>query len=263
MRGWPIAVRLESVGKPFREALETAARLGFQGVEFDAVGDLSPASLTQTGRREVQFLLRRHGLRLVALGFPTRRGYEYLDRLDVRIEATVAAMLLAYDLGAGLIINQLGIIPPAEDEAKRMILRESLSRLSNEGDRVGARIAFQTGSDSPAALAELLGSVANSGLAINLAPASLATAGEDLEGAIEKLAPWIAGVHVRDIVRSPLASAGVREVAMGEGEIDWRRLLRVLDMVDGCRHLTIVREPAAGSEAAISKAKGYVESLIG
>jgi sugar phosphate isomerase/epimerase len=179
------------------------------------------------------------------------------------MEATVAAMMLAYDLGSRLIINQLGIIPPAEDKAKRIILSDSLIRLSNEGDRVGARIAFQTGSDSPAALADLLASVPSSGLAINLAPASLVTAGEDIEEGIEKLAPWIVGVHVRDIVRSPLAPSGVREVPMGEGEIDWRRLLRVLDMVDGCGHLTIVHEPSTASEGAISKAKSFIESLIG
>jgi sugar phosphate isomerase/epimerase len=262
MRGWPIAVRLESVGQSFREALPLVAKAGFQGVEFDAVGDLAPAQLSQTGRREVQSLLRRYGLRLVALGFPTRHGYDHLDRLEARIEGTSAAMLLAYELGASIVINQLGQIPPAEEESKRKILTDSLVRLSSEGDRVGAIIAFQTGSESPKVLAELLNSVPNTGLGVNLAPASLVAAGEDLELAIETLAPWIAGAHVRDVVRSSLAASGVREVDLGAGEVDWRRVLRVLQMVDGCRHLTIVREPSPSATKGIMQAKDYLEKLL-
>ncbi len=190
MRGWPVAVRLESVGKPFREALETAARLGFQGVEFDAVGDLSPGNLSQTGGGRCSFCFVAWasfgGVRV-----SDAAGLRAFGSTEVRIEATVAAMLLAYELGSDLVINQLGIIPAAEDEAKRMILSQSLSRLSNEGDRVGARIAFRrerfargTGRALGISSEFRFGDQPGAGFA--------GDGGEDIEAGIEKLAPWIA-----------------------------------------------------------------------
>ncbi|MBY0588412.1 sugar phosphate isomerase/epimerase [bacterium] len=262
MRAWPIAVRLESVGRSFREALPVLAQAGFQGIEFDAVGDLAPSQLSQTGRREVIALFRRYGLRPVAIGFPTRHGYDHLDRLEARIAGTEAALLLAYDLGVPIVINQLGQIPPDEDKARQKILSESLTRLSQEGDRVGAKLALQTGTDSPSTWADLLASIPNAGLAVNFAPASLVASGEDLELAVEKLAPWIVGVHARDVVRSSLAASGVREVPLGEGEINWRRLLRLLSMVEGCQHLTLISEPGAQAEKSLIQGKAYLASLI-
>ena len=53
-----IGVRLESLGLPLPPALDEAARLGVGGVQIDAVGDLSPDRLSQTGRRELRHLLR-------------------------------------------------------------------------------------------------------------------------------------------------------------------------------------------------------------
>jgi sugar phosphate isomerase/epimerase len=172
-------------------------------------------------------------------------------------------MRLAYDLSAPIVLNQLGVIPSPDEPAKRVVLTDSLTRLNGEADRVGSRLAFLTGSESPRVVADLLRSVPHSGLGINFAPAPLVAAGEDLEQAIEQLAPWIASVHVRDIVRSALASSGVREVPLGDGEIDWRRVLRLLDMVDGCQHLTLVREPAAGGEKALAAARAYLLKLMG
>ena len=45
-----IGVRLESLGVPLRRALQEAERLGVNGVQIDAVGELAPQSLSQSGR---------------------------------------------------------------------------------------------------------------------------------------------------------------------------------------------------------------------
>ena len=47
-----IGVRLESLGLPLRRGLHEVERLGVTGVQVDAAGDLSPQTLSQTGRRE-------------------------------------------------------------------------------------------------------------------------------------------------------------------------------------------------------------------
>ena len=53
-----IAVRLESLGLPLRRALFEAGRMGVAGIQVDAVGDLSPNQLSETGRREFRNILR-------------------------------------------------------------------------------------------------------------------------------------------------------------------------------------------------------------
>ena len=74
-----IGVRLESLGLPLRRALSEASRLGVAGVQMDAVGDLSPTRLSETGRREFRHLLRApqprtDRPRLSAAPRPRRRG---------------------------------------------------------------------------------------------------------------------------------------------------------------------------------------------
>jgi len=40
-----------------------------------------------------------------------RRGYECEDELERRIEGTKHAMKMAHDLGANVVVNQVGSIP--------------------------------------------------------------------------------------------------------------------------------------------------------
>jgi hypothetical protein len=54
-----IGIRLESLGLPLRRALGEAQRLGVRGVQADAAGELSPHSLSQTGRSAFRHLLGR------------------------------------------------------------------------------------------------------------------------------------------------------------------------------------------------------------
>lgn len=243
-----IAVRLECFGLPARQAVAAAARLGVDAVEFDAVGPLSPRELSQTGRRDFRHCLRSHNVQLAALGFPTRRGFDELDRLDARIEATAEAFRLAYDLGSPIVVNHIGKIPPEKAAAERAAFREAMLRVASEADKSGVRFAVQTGLDPPEALAQYLADLNAHALAVNFAPANLLMLGVDLAGGVERLAPWLAGCHVRDVVRSGLAAVGLREVPLGEGEVDWSSLLAVLASVEYAGAYTIVREPPAAPE---------------
>src|SRR5438445_7747519 len=93
-----IGVRLESLGLPLRRALAEAARLGVPGVQVDAAGDLSPRSLSLTGRREFRHLLRGHNLELSALGCPLRRGLDAAEDQQPRLEHVREVLALSFDL---------------------------------------------------------------------------------------------------------------------------------------------------------------------
>src|SRR5947207_7699615 len=136
MRHMRIGGRLESMGLPFRRALQEATRLGVSGVQLDAAGDLSPQQLSQTGRRELRHLLRSHNLELTALGCPLRHGLDTAENQDERIEHVRKVMSQSFDLGPRIAIVQAGRVP-AEDEvsARSALMKESLTILGHHGDR--------------------------------------------------------------------------------------------------------------------------------
>src|SRR4051794_28152951 len=104
MKPLRIAIVAESTGLPVRAAITQAARMGAEGVQIDAVGDLSPDRLTATGRREFGNLLRSFGQELAALNVPLRRGLDVADNLQPRLDHLRKVMQLAFDLGAGRVV---------------------------------------------------------------------------------------------------------------------------------------------------------------
>ena len=110
-----LAISLSSLRLPFKQALQTAARLGVTGVEIDSRNLLKPHELTDTGRRQLKKMMSDLNLGVAALRFPTRRGYDVLQDLDRRIEATKEAMRFAYILGANVVINSVGQVPEVDD----------------------------------------------------------------------------------------------------------------------------------------------------
>ena len=91
-------VKLECLRLPFKKALETAARIGADGVEINARTELKPAELSQTGIRHLRKMLSDLNLKVAAVHFPTRRGYDETDDLDRRLQATKDAMAMALSL---------------------------------------------------------------------------------------------------------------------------------------------------------------------
>src|SRR5579883_1323615 len=113
----PLGLRLNP-SRPIKEQLREAAKLGAKGVVIDAVGDLAPDRLSETGRREMRYLLRSVELSLIALNLPTRRPFDTIDQLDDRLRRAEKAFGLAYELGTTLVLARVGALPP-ESEADR------------------------------------------------------------------------------------------------------------------------------------------------
>src|SRR4051794_29404204 len=99
MKHIKLGISLPSLGLPLRPALAEAERLGVTGVQVDAVGDLDPRTLTQTGRREFKHLLRSHSLEVTALGCPLRHGLDAAENQQQRLEFVMKVMELGFDLG--------------------------------------------------------------------------------------------------------------------------------------------------------------------
>lgn len=257
-----IGVSLESFDQPLRRALQEAEKLGIAGVRINAAGDLAPANLTQSGRRELRNLLQKHGLELTSLGCPLRHGLDVAENLEPRIDHVKQVMQLAFDLGPRLVTLQAGAASGSEDEPRLALLREALAALALHGDRVGTTLALETGLESGETLAAFMNKFDTGSLGVNFDPANLLMNGfrpfEDLRA----LAGRIVHVQAKDVRRHG-PSRTAQEVPLGHGDIDWMGLLGLLGEADYRGWVVLVREAGTQRLQEIRQGVDILRRLVG
>ncbi|MEK6237471.1 MAG: sugar phosphate isomerase/epimerase, partial [Planctomycetales bacterium] len=223
-----IGARLSSFGLPFRKALETAAKLGADAVEIDARSEVRPGELSQTGLRQIRKLMADLQLKTAAVRFQTRRGYDVLDDLDARIDATKAAMDMAFQLGAPVVINQIGRVPEDENCPEWNQLVQVLGDLGRHGDRTGAWLAASTGTESGEDLRRLINAAPEGCLMVNFDPGALIVNGFSPREDLQSVGPFVRHVYAKDAVRDLARGRGI-ETPLGRGTADFPELLALLE----------------------------------
>src|SRR5262245_5856071 len=241
-----IGLNLSALSLPLRPALTKARKLDLAGVELTTGGELTPANLSQTGRRELRYLVRSHELQLCALLCPLRSGLDIAERQQPRIELIREVMTLSYDLGPRLVVVDAGKIPEKEDDPRTSLMSDALLALGHYGDRVGVTLALMTGSDSGEVLAHYLDRLDTGSLSACLSPGNFLVGGHDLYSACRALGKRIRYLHATDARCS--SSRGPATVALGHGDIDWLQMLGTLEEIGYHGWLTVPAE--AGTEAA-------------
>ena len=261
MPGLKIAIQLSSLRLPLRKALITASRLGAKAVEIDGRGEINPKTATDTAVRDLKRMLEDLNLTVAAVGFPTRRGYDVAEDIDRRVAATKAAQKFARSLGAPLVINQIGRVPAESSGKAWTLLLESLTDLANHGQKFGALLAAQTGTEDPSDLKRLLDALPPHGIAVDLDPGALIINGFSPLEAATVLGPQIMHVHARDAVRDLARGRGL-EVQLGRGAADMPNLLGVLEQYNYRGYVTTVaRENTADPVEEAGEAVEYLKSL--
>jgi sugar phosphate isomerase/epimerase len=256
-----VGVQLASLQLPFRKALHTAAELGADGVEIDARNDLKPQDLSHTGLRQLRKTLDDRNLRVCAVGFQTRRGYEILEDLDRRVEATKQAMQFAYDLGASVVINQVGQIPTEPGGPQWELLVQVLTDLGRFGQRVGAMLAVETGAEDAATLRQLLDALPQGSIGINLDPGNLIVNGFSASDAAKQLGEHVMHVHAKDGVRDLAQGRGL-ETQLGRGAVDFPEILAILEEHEYRGYFTIERQRASNPVLEVGQAVQYLRHLV-
>lgn len=255
-----IGIQLTSLGPSFKKGLQTAGRLGAAAVELDARDQFKPQEMSATGLRDLRRLLDDANLKVSAVAFHTRRGYDNPQELERRVAATKAAMKFAHDVGASVVVNQVGRVPAEPKGPQWELLVQALSDLSAYGHHVGALLAAQTGSESGPDLARLLAALPPHGIGVDLDPGNLILNGFSPLEAVQALGSNILHVHARDGVHDLARRRGI-EVPLGRGSADFPALLGQLEESDYRGYFTIARENSDDPEFEIGQAVKYLKSL--
>lgn len=256
----PIGIHLGGVGGTLKRTLATAARLGADAVQIDARGEQRPSDLGRTGTRQILKYLEDYRLRVCAIEFRTRRGYEVPDDLERRIDATKEALAFAYSLGAKVVVNSIGRIPDDETSDEWRLLVETLTDLGQYGQRCGAILAADTGYDPPDRLIRLVEALPPASIAINFNPGNLIVHGYATLMAAESLGQNVAQVYATDGIRDRRTSHG-SEVPLGQGSADIPGVMAVLADRGYRGYWTIPTHPLAGHESSIQNAIKYLRAL--
>src|SRR5262249_33648369 len=252
-----LGLRLESLDVPFRRALQEAERLNVKGVQVDAVGDLAPNTLSQTGRRELRHLLRYHYLELPALGCPLRHGLDRVENQEARIDHIKKVLALSFDLGPRVVIVQAGHIPADGEAPAARRLAEALLALGQYGDRTGTTLALETGLEAGAVLRQFLGRFDTGGLGGNLDPANWLMHRFDPVENTGVLAGRLVHMHAKD-ARRVSASQSVQEVPLGSGDIDWMHFLGLLEEIEYRGWVVVERESGSNRLADVAAGVAFL-----
>jgi sugar phosphate isomerase/epimerase len=189
------------------------AMLGFPGEDYT-----TPQTIQKTG----------------GFGDPAIRP-ERLERFQWALDRTLA-------LGLRDLMLHAGFIPEVGSPDRKPFL-DALAKVAQLAAEKKVTVAFETGQESSALLRRTLDDLKSPNLKVNFDPANMLLYDKDDPiQAVERLAPDIRSVHVKDANRTKKPGTWGDEVPLGQGQADIRKFIATLKKVGYRGPLYIERE---------------------
>jgi len=260
--------------------MEIARDLGVEGVHIGAYGGgLDLVNKASAERAEIVKRIKSYGLEVSALigwGGEVDLGRE--EGLDQNIAWGKKLNEVAVDVAGGLWMAHAGIMPEDRTGARWARFRDAIGEIAQHGERIGARLALETGPEPPALARMMLEEVSSPSLRINFDPANLLLwpphiakargAPFDYEWAmrdfdpiegLRTLIPYVVHVHAKDSVLRPDGSG--EEVPLGTGMANWPQLHAIFRENNYQGFYAIERECGEDAMGDVARAVKFLRSL--
>ena len=269
MRVFEIGVMFGCFRQDFDTGLETARNIGASKLQVGWEWKDLPASEQRDYLKRIQ----SHGLGVSAVC----GDFDGIRRGDKGvIELAKKSIDLALNLGTDVVTSHIGVIPDVHNEQWEK-MASLAAPIADYAASVGARVAIETGPESPETLADFIDSINPKGLAANLDPANLAmVGGYDPVEAVYTLRHRIAHTHAKDGIRlsgytaaqlyGGLVNPGgyvYMEVPLGKGDVNFPRWVAALDEVGFEGVLAIEREVGTSPVDDIALAVSVLRNAMG
>ena len=281
MYNFPIGVILESFRTDTATAVKKAAAIGANGIQMYATkGENAPENLTASKRRQLLDMVKSSGLKFSALCGDLGRGFGNPELNPMLIEKSKRILDLAKELETDIVTTHIGVVPNDPEHPRYKIMQEACYELSRYADSLNAHFAIETGPESSTVLKGFLDSLSSKGVAVNLDPANLVmVVGDNPVDAVHNLKDYIVHTHAKDGIMlertnpeyiynvTPMPEnikdiSFFREVALGEGGVDFGSYLKALEDIGYRGFLTIEREAGETPEKDIKTAMNHLKSVI-
>ncbi|WP_206424302.1 sugar phosphate isomerase/epimerase family protein [Cohnella candidum] len=281
-----IGVIVDSFRLPVREGLLKAKEVGAEGVQIYAVsGEMDPANLTGTARKELKAYIESLGLEISALcGDLGGHGFQDRQANAAKVEKSKRILDLAVELGTNVVTTHIGIVPDERNEVYEA-MQQACEELSGYATSMGAFFAIETGPERAAHLKSFLDTLSTKGVSVNFDPANMVmVTGDDPVAGVRLLKDYIVHTHVKDGVRyrevdprevygalgfepmdhgkiAEMVSSGqvFKEVPLGQGGVKFDDYFAALQEIGYKGYLTIEREVGDRPEEDIRKAVRFIQ----
>jgi len=254
-----IAVATASFRQSIRQCIDTAARTGASGVQFDARHELPVADYGETARRQLLHELDERRLKVASLSFPLRRPLHDPDQLDRRVDALRNVMLFATQLRARIVTVQAMRVPDQADARETHRIHDVLEELARFGNHVGVTLALTPVGLPPANLIAMLTQVRQGPITVDFDPAGCVRSGRDPIDDLREYATWVGHLQVRDALHGQDGDG--KETAVGRGEVDWPALLALVEEIGYHGWLTVRRTDGDDRTGDVTRAVEYVRRV--
>ena len=183
----------------------------------------------------------------------------------VRMEDLRKGARFAYDLGVSTIITHTGFIPDDPYHPTHIAIVNELRAFCTELGKRGQRFAFETGEELPLTLNIMINEIGLDNVGVNFDPANFVSGGRgNPNDAMEMLGSRVFGMHAKDAIPPKFGEVSGQQTQVGEGRVNFRRLLEQLKEFDYKGDIVIEHEMAgrADRNADIAETKVYLENLI-
>ncbi|MDD9267398.1 sugar phosphate isomerase/epimerase family protein [Paenibacillus sp. GCM10023248] len=284
----PIGIMVDSLRLGVRDGLKKAKELGADGVQIYAVsGEMDPANLSPAARKELKAYIESLGLEISALcGDLGGHGFQDATVNAAKIEKSKRILDLAVELGTKVVTTHIGVVPERQDDPIYETMHRACEELGVYAKSLDAYFAIETGPETAAHLKSFLDSLSTNGVSVNFDPANMVmVTGDDPVQGVITLKDYIVHTHVKDGVRlrqadpreiygslgykpmsheaiAEAATSGAyyRELALGEGNVDFTRYFQALRDIGYKGYLTIEREVGEQPEQDIAKAIAFIRN---
>ncbi len=175
-----------------------------------------------------------------------------------------AAAAIAAELGLKLVTFHAGFVPHDPAAAGYTKILQRLEVVAEIFAGKNMAVALETGQETAADLAALLGALNCPNVGVNFDPANMLLYGKgDPIQAARLLAPWIRQVHIKEATRTQVPGTWGVEVPVGTGEVDWPAFFAALKEMNYAGDLVIEREAGTQRIADICTAREVVLKFVG
>jgi len=158
----------------------------------------------------------------------------------------------AHAIGAPSVTTHVGFIPENPHDPTYVELVPVLREVAGYCDSLGLKFCFETGQETPVTLLRTIEDVGTDNLGVNLDPANLILYGKaNPVDSLDVFGTCVIGLHAKDGLYPTNGRELGRETALGEGKVDFPRLMERLIHEFGFKGpVTIEREIAGPQQKA-------------
>ena len=167
--------------------------------------------------------------------------------------------------GIDAVQGHCGFIPENPNDALYTEAVEAIRAAAQHAKQNGQKFLCETGQETPITMVRAIRDVGLDNVGVNFDAANLILYGKaNPVDAVDVLAPYIQGVHAKDGLYPADPRKLGKEVAIGQGKVDFPALVEKLKKIGYRNPLTIEREIRGERQTAdILAAKAFLEKLIG